>query len=147
MLANRDIAIECAQAHSLRRGQIDAVAELLAEGATIPFIARYRKERTGSLDEEVLRAVRDMLASLQKRVERRQYIGAQIESQGKMTEELAAVISAAETLAELEDLYMPFKRTIGKAIVAVEPSGGRTAPTATSAPADRCRVASRMRGD
>ncbi|MFP4378261.1 MAG: Tex family protein [Spirochaetales bacterium] len=110
MVKNRDIVPECAESLSLRGRQVQAVAELLDEGATIPFIARYRKERTGSLDEEVLRSVRDTLATLAKREERREYITNQIESQGKMTPELAAAIDAAATLAELEDLYLPFKR-------------------------------------
>ena len=110
MASESDLIVECAEALSVRRGQVESVAELLEEGATIPFIARYRKERTGSLDEEVLRSVRDTMAALKKREERREYIAGRIESEGKMSEELAAALDKASTLAELEDLYLPFKR-------------------------------------
>jgi len=88
---------------------VAAVIELLDGGATLPFIARYRKEMTGSLDEEQIRAVEQMLASLRALDERRATILASIGEQAKLTPELEAQIRAAETLTTLEDLYQPYR--------------------------------------
>ncbi|HEU4328667.1 MAG TPA: Tex family protein [Roseiflexaceae bacterium] len=89
--------------------QVAAAIGLLDEGNTIPFIARYRKERTGALDEEQLRQIAALLESLRALDERRAAIIASIEEQGKLTPELRAQLLAATTRTELEDLYQPYK--------------------------------------
>ncbi len=89
--------------------QIEAVIKLFSEGATIPFIARYRKEGTGGLDEEVLRQVEDRLNYLTLLEERREAILKSIEEQGKLTDELKQKLNAAVKLQELEDIYLPYK--------------------------------------
>ena len=86
-----------------------AAIRLLEEGATVPFIARYRKEVTGSLDDTVLRALADRLQYLRELDERRAVVLASITEQGKLTEKLAADIDAADTKTRLEDLYLPYK--------------------------------------
>ena len=88
---------------------VRAVVDLLAEGNTVPFIARYRKERTGGLDEVQIRAIEERRAYLLDMAERRAAILASIREQGKLTPELEAKIQAADTKAALEDLYAPFK--------------------------------------
>lgn len=89
--------------------QVGRTIALLEEGSTIPFIARYRKEATGSLDEVQIAAIRDALLKLKEIDKRRESIVESIEGQGKLTEELRAQLEKAETLQELEDLYMPYK--------------------------------------
>ncbi|OQY58303.1 MAG: RNA-binding transcriptional accessory protein [Desulfobacteraceae bacterium 4572_88] len=89
--------------------QIRAVALLLEEGATIPFIARYRKEATGSLDEVVITSVRDMLKQLEELDSRKETILKSLEQHGHLTDELGEKVLAAETLAVLEDIYLPYK--------------------------------------
>ncbi len=93
----------------LRRDQVDAVLNLLGEGATIPFIARYRKERTGGLDEDQLRTIEDRLSYLNMLEERKAVILNSIEEQGKLTDELKAKIEGSLRLQELEDLYLPYR--------------------------------------
>ena len=88
---------------------VQAVVELLDEGNTIPFIARYRKELHGSMDDTALRALEDRLAYLRSLDERREAVKGSIGEQGMLTEELAAAIDAAATLAEVEDLYRPYR--------------------------------------
>ncbi|RPJ51806.1 MAG: RNA-binding transcriptional accessory protein, partial [Chloroflexi bacterium] len=94
---------------NLRTIQVAAAIELLDEGNTIPFIARYRKEATGTLDEEQLRQVETTLDRLRALEERRATVLASIEEQGKLTGELRQKIQAAETMTALEDLYQPYK--------------------------------------
>jgi len=94
---------------NLRADQVTTTAKLLAEGSTVPFIARYRKEATGTLDEVAITAIRDRLIQLQQLDERKSAILESIEKQGKLTEELKAKINAAEAMAVLEDLYLPYK--------------------------------------
>jgi uncharacterized protein len=89
--------------------QVAATAVLLAEGGTVPFIARYRKERTGSLDEVAVTSIRDRLAQLAELDARRQTILKTIDEQGKLTDELKEQILGAETMTVLEDLYLPYK--------------------------------------
>jgi protein Tex len=89
--------------------QVDAAIKLLDEGATVPFIARYRKEITGGLDDTQLRHLEERLGYLRELEERRSAILASIEEQGKMTPELKGDILAAESKARLEDLYLPYK--------------------------------------
>ena len=94
-------------------GQTEAhvqnVIDLLDGGSTIPFIARYRKELHGSMDDTVLRTLEDRLQYLRNLEKRREEVKSAVESQGKLTEELSAAIDAAVTLAEVEDLYRPYK--------------------------------------
>lgn len=94
---------------SISTGQINAVVSLLDEGATIPFISRYRKEMTGSLDEVAIAAIRDRLEQLRELQARKEAILKSIEKQEKLTPELAAEIEKAETMARLEDIYLPYK--------------------------------------
>jgi len=93
----------------VRAAQVSAAIELLDSGNTLPFIARYRKEATGNLDEEQLRQVIEQLEKLRALDERRAAILKSIEEQGKLTPELSAELQAAETLTALEDLYLPYK--------------------------------------
>lgn len=95
---------------NLKTWQIEATIKLLDEGNTVPFIARYRKEVTGSLDDQVLRALSDRLAYLRNMQETAEKIKAAIEEQGALTEELAVAIDMAQTLTELDDLYRPYKK-------------------------------------
>jgi len=95
---------------SITAVQVTAVLNLLNDGNTIPFIARYRKEATGSLDEEQIRAIADRAQKLRALNDRRQAILKAIGEQGKLTPELEAQLAAATTLTELEDLYQPYKQ-------------------------------------
>ena len=104
-----DIERTIARELGVRERQVENTAALLDEGNTVPFIARYRKEVTGSLDEEQIRNIADLLEKLRALDERRETILKSIEEQGKLTEELKAQILAAETRTELEDLYQPYK--------------------------------------
>ena len=88
---------------------VENVVRLIDEGNTIPFIARYRKELHGAMDDTALRALADRLQYLRNLDKRREEVRASIEGQGKLTEELSAALSAAATLAEVEDLYRPYK--------------------------------------
>lgn len=94
---------------SLQLKSVEAVAELLAEGGTIPFIARYRKEKTGSMDEVQIANIRDRIEQLKELDKRRESIISSIEKQGKLTPELMQSVVGAATLAELEDIYLPYK--------------------------------------
>ena len=89
---------------------IENVVKLLDEGNTIPFIARYRKELHGAMDDTSLRTLEERLAYLRGLEERREAVKKSIADQGKLTEELASAIDAAKTLAEVEDLYRPYKQ-------------------------------------
>ncbi len=104
-----DINTKLAQEFKLRREQIDNTVALIDDGKTIPFIARYRKEMTGSLDDQLLREIFDRLTYLRNLDKRREEIIAAIEAQGKLTDEISAAAAKAETLVELEDIYRPFK--------------------------------------
>ncbi|WP_336206298.1 Tex family protein [Nonomuraea sp. LPB2021202275-12-8] len=92
-----------------REGQVRAAVDLLDGGATVPFIARYRKEATGALDDAQLRTLEERLRYLRELEERRTAILESIDSQGKLDDELRAQVMAAETKARLEDIYLPFK--------------------------------------
>jgi uncharacterized protein len=93
----------------LSEKQVSAAAALLEEGSTVPFIARYRKEATGGMDEVAVAAVRDRLSQLQQLDERRSAVLESVEKQGKLTDELKEQINGAQTMAVLEDLYLPYK--------------------------------------
>src|SRR3954470_4552686 len=94
---------------SLHSKDVTATVRLLDEGGTVPFISRYRKEMTGSLDEVQIMQIRDEIERLRQLEQRRETILKSIESQNKLTEELKEKILAAETLSKLEDLYLPYK--------------------------------------
>ncbi|MEO8903593.1 MAG: Tex family protein [Polyangiaceae bacterium] len=94
---------------NLPRASVSAVVKLLAESSTVPFIARYRKEATGGLDEVQIRAIEERRTYLVEMEARRKSVTAEITSQGKLTPELARKLAGATTKAELEDLYLPFK--------------------------------------
>ena len=101
---------QLAQELGQKREYVENVVSLLDEGNTIPFIARYRKELHGSMDDTVLRNLETRLQYLRNLQERKEEIIRAIEAQGKLTEELSAAITAATTLAEAEDLYRPYKQ-------------------------------------
>ena len=103
------IAQRIADELHVRVSQVDATIALLDDKSTVPFIARYRKEATGGLDDTQLRALEERLAYLRELEDRRATIANSIAEQGKMTPELAAAIAAADTKARLEDLYLPYK--------------------------------------
>jgi transcriptional accessory protein Tex/SPT6 len=105
-LGNLDLS-RIAQDLQIRKVQVEAVVQLLDEGNTIPFITRYRKERTGGLDEEVLRTIQERVTQLRQLADRKQTILKTIEGQGKLTDELRATILAADNPKRLEDLYLP----------------------------------------
>jgi uncharacterized protein len=93
----------------LQKFQVQATAELLMDGATIPFIARYRKEITGSLDEVAITTIRDRLSQLEELEMRRAAILKSLEEHGHLTDELKEKVQAAQTLTVLEDLYLPYR--------------------------------------
>lgn len=94
---------------NIKQQQAEAVLSLLAEGATIPFIARYRKDKTGALDEVQVQAIQDEAKFLKEFTERKEFIEKTITEQGKMTEALQDKINKALTIAALEDIYLPYK--------------------------------------
>jgi uncharacterized protein len=98
-----------AQELNLSQKQVKAAADLLNEGATVPFIARYRKEATGSLDEVAITAIRDRLDQLMELDKRREAILKSLEERGQLTGELKEKILSAETMVVLEDIYLPFR--------------------------------------
>ncbi|MFH1060680.1 MAG: Tex family protein, partial [Pseudomonadota bacterium] len=106
---------------SVEPRQVAATAELLDDGATVPFIARYRKERTGSLDEVAILAIRDRLHQLRELNQRRDSILKGLFERGQLSDELKAKLMAAATLAQVEDLYLPFRpKRRTKALIARE---------------------------
>ncbi len=104
-----DINEQLAKEFKLRREQVDNTVALIDDDKTIPFIARYRKEQTGSLDDTILRELYDRLTYLRSLEKRKEEIISSITEQGKMTDELADAIAKAEALVEVEDIYRPFK--------------------------------------
>ncbi|MBR3134366.1 MAG: RNA-binding transcriptional accessory protein [Clostridia bacterium] len=95
---------------NIRENQVEKTVELIDEGNTIPFIARYRKEVTGNLSDETLRDLNDRLTYLRNLEKRKEEVKNSIENQGKLTEEIVAELEKAETLAEVEDIYRPYKQ-------------------------------------
>ena len=104
-----DIINQLAAELQIRKEQADAAVQLIDEGNTIPFIARYRKEATGALDDETLRNLHERLQYLRNLEEKKEQVLSSIEEQGKLTEELRNQILAAETLVTVEDLYRPYR--------------------------------------
>ncbi|MFG1358747.1 Tex family protein [Xanthobacter pseudotagetidis] len=137
-MAAEDIARIIAVEIGARSAQVTAAVGLIDEGATVPFIARYRKEATGGLDDTQLRTLEERLAYLRELESRRASVLSSIEGQGKLTEDLRAKIAAAATKAELEDLYLPYKpKRRTKAEIAREKGLG---PLAEAILADRSIV-------
>jgi len=104
-----DIVKTLAEEFNIKEEQVVNTIALIDEGNTIPFISRYRKEVTGSLDDATLRDLNDRLQYLRNLDERRQTISSIIESQEKLTPEISFALDNAKTLVELEDIYRPFK--------------------------------------
>ncbi len=104
-----DMIKTLAQELSIKPWQAEAAVKLIDEGNTIPFIARYRKEATGELNDEVLRALGERLTYLRNLEEKKQQVLSSIEEQGKLTEELKNQIEAAQTMVVVDDLYRPFR--------------------------------------
>ena len=104
-----DIVKTLAEEFKIKEEQVEKTIELIDEGNTIPFISRYRKEVTGSLDDSVLRDLNDRLQYLRKMEERRAEISSLIEAQEKLTPEITFALNNAKTLVELEDIYLPYK--------------------------------------
>jgi len=106
---NEQYAAKIAAELGVGTQQAVATAALLDDACTVPFIARYRKEATGGLDEVAIAAIRDRLAQLGALDERRKAIVKSLDEHGKLTDELEAKVAAAETMAALEDIYLPFR--------------------------------------
>ncbi len=104
-----DINQKIAEELGVKKWQVDAAVKLIDEGNTIPFIARYRKEVTGTLDDEQLRKLHERLTYLRNLEEKKEQVISSIDEQGKLTKELKAQILAAETLVVVEDLYRPYR--------------------------------------
>lgn len=104
-----DISQKITEELGVKKWQVDAAIKLIDEGNTIPFIARYRKEATGTLDDEQLRKLHERLTYLRNLEEKKEQVLASIEEQGKLTEELRAQVVAAQTLVVVEDLYRPYR--------------------------------------
>ncbi|WP_312459449.1 Tex-like N-terminal domain-containing protein, partial [Proteiniclasticum sp.] len=111
-----DIIEKIARELSIRKDQVEGTVKLLDEGATIPFIARYRKEATGSLEDHMIRSVSERLEYLRGLLQKKEDIKRLLTEQGQLTEELEKEIEKAETVTRLDDIYLPFrpkKRTRG----------------------------------
>ncbi len=105
-----DVKIQLAEEFGLNREHCSNIVDLLDQGDTVPFIARYRKEMHGATDDQVIRELSERYEYLKGLIKRKEEIQASIESQGKWTDELAAALDAAKTLTEAEDIYRPYKQ-------------------------------------
>ena len=104
-----DIISKITEELQVKKWQVEAAVGLIDEGNTIPFISRYRKEATGSLNDEQLRNLHERLLYLRNLEEKKEQVLGSIEEQGKLTDELKKQILAAETLVVVEDLYRPYR--------------------------------------
>ena len=104
-----DILKKLQEELEIRPSQVENTVKLLDEGNTVPFIARYRKEMTGSLDDQIIRRLSERLASLRNLEEKREQVKNAIAEQGSLTDELAAKLEQAETQTEIDDIYRPFR--------------------------------------
>ena len=95
---------------SIKKNQVENTIKLIDEGNTIPFIARYRKEVTGGLSDEILRILGDRLNYLRNLEQRKEEVIKSIDEQGKLTDEILQAVAIAKTLAEVEDIYRPYKQ-------------------------------------
>ena len=107
--AVKSVNARLAEELAVGEGQVAAAVRLLDEGSTVPFIARYRKEVTGSLDDGQLRSLEERLGYLRELDDRRAAVLASIKEQGKLTDELTAALMSADTKARVEDIYLPYK--------------------------------------
>ena len=125
-----DIISKITEELQVKKWQVEAAVGLIDEGNTIPFISRYRKEATGSLNDEQLRNLHERLLYLRNLEEKKEQVLGSIEEQGKLTDELKKQILAAETLVVVEDLYRPYrpkrKRTGGTGGIHTGADGGNT---------------------
>ena len=125
-----DIAAKIAEELEIKKWQVEAVIKLIDEGNTIPFIARYRKEAHGSLDDEQLRNLNERLTYLRNLEEKKAQVIASIEEQGKLTEELKKQIEQAQTQVVVDDLYRPYRpKRRTRATIAKEKAVSRNKPT------------------
>ena len=116
-----EISQQLTEEFKLRPDHVENILQLLDEGNTIPFIARYRKEMTGAIDDQVLRALNDRYEYLKNLAKRKEEVANAITEQGKMTDEIQVAIAAAQTMTEIEDVYRPFKqKKKTRASVAIE---------------------------
>ena len=116
-----DIISTLAEELQIKKSQVEATIKLIDEGNTIPFIARYRKEVTGSLNDEVLRTLHERLLYLRNLEERKEQVISSIKEQDKLTKELEKQIKEATTLIAVEDLYRPYRpKRRTRAIIAKE---------------------------
>ena len=106
-----DIIQKITEELNVMKWQVEAAVRLIDEGNTIPFIARYRKEATGTLDDEQLRKLSERLIYLRNLEEKKEQVLCSIEEQGKLTEELKAEVLAAQTQVAVDDLYRPYRRS------------------------------------
>lgn len=104
-----DIILKLKEELNVEKWQIEAAVKLIDEGNTIPFISRYRKEVTGSLNDEILRNLNERLGYLRNLEEKKEQVLGSIEEQGKLTEELKDKILVAETMVAVDDLYLPYR--------------------------------------
>lgn len=104
-----DIILKLKEELNVEKWQVEAAVKLIDEGNTIPFISRYRKEVTGSLNDEILRNLNERLSYLRNLEEKKEQVLGSIEEQGKLTDELKEKILAAETMVAVEDLYLPYR--------------------------------------
>lgn len=142
-MLNQQIAGIIAKELAVLPGQILSAIQLLDDGNTIPFIARYRKEMTGGLDDTQLRHFETRLIYLRELEERRQTILNSIEEQGKLTDELRSQIEQTQSKTELEDLYLPYKpkrRTKGQIAIeaGIEPLADLLWNAPENEPGNRC---------
>ena len=104
-----DINARLSEELGIPRNKLDATIELLDSGNTVPFVARYRKEVTGGLDDTILRKLLDRLTYLRNLEKRKEEVRSLIDAQGKLTEEISHAIDEAETVTEVDDIYRPFR--------------------------------------
>ena len=124
-----DLIAQLSRELHLRAPQVEAAVGLIDAGNTIPFIARYRKEATGSMDDQVLRDLGDRLEYLRGLDKRKEEVTSSITEQGAMTPELTAALTKAKTLAEVEDIYRPYKPSARPAPASPRPGACSRWPT------------------
>ena len=105
-----DINQKITEELGVKKWQVDAAVQLIDEGNTIPFIARYRKEVTGGLSDEILRNLGERLNYLRNLEQRKEEVIKSVDEQGKLTDEILQAVAIAKTLAEVEDIYRPYKQ-------------------------------------
>ena len=109
LVINQDVIKYLINTLNLKEQQINAVLEMLAEGATIPFIARYRKDKTGNLNEDEIRAIEEQYKYQENLLNRKEDVIRLIDEKGMLTDEIKAAVLACQKLTEVEDIYRPYK--------------------------------------